>query len=223
MDTKAFKRSLNQSDKYFRKGFGHEDDVAEQMQSEYQSGLIQEIRDNQYTLVRGQVTIKLAQSFGFCWGVERAVAMAYETRQHFPTERIWITNEIIHNPSVNQRLKEMAVEFIEVENGQKNFDVVGEGDVVILPAFGASVQEMQLLNGKGCTIVDTTCPWVSKVWNTVEKHKKKDCTSIIHGKYNHEETIATSSFAGKYLVVLNLEQAEYVARYILQGGDKTVF
>ncbi|HEY9762895.1 MAG TPA: 4-hydroxy-3-methylbut-2-enyl diphosphate reductase [Trichocoleus sp.] len=223
MDTKAFKRSLHQSDKYFRKGFGHEDDVAEQMQSEYQSGLIQEIRDNQYTLVRGQVTIKLAQAFGFCWGVERAVAMAYETRQHFPTERIWITNEIIHNPSVNQRLKEMAVEFIEVENGQKNFNVVGQGDVVILPAFGASVQEMQLLNEKGCTIVDTTCPWVSKVWNTVEKHKKKDCTSIIHGKYNHEETVATSSFAGKYLVVLNLEQAEYVAQYILKGGDKAEF
>jgi 4-hydroxy-3-methylbut-2-en-1-yl diphosphate reductase len=223
MDTKAFKRSLHQSDKYFRKGFGHEEDVAGQMQSEYQSGLIQEIRDHHYTLTRGNVTIKLAQAFGFCWGVERAVAMAYETRQHFPTERIWITNEIIHNPGVNQRLKEMAVEFIEVENGQKNFDVVGQGDVVILPAFGASVQEMQLLNDKGCTIVDTTCPWVSKVWNTVEKHKKKDCTSIIHGKYNHEETIATSSFAGKYLVVLNLAQAEYVANYILNGGDRDEF
>ncbi|MBD2258206.1 4-hydroxy-3-methylbut-2-enyl diphosphate reductase [Pseudanabaena sp. FACHB-2040] len=223
MDTKAFKRSLHQSDKYFRKGFGHEEDVAGQMQSEYQSGLIQEMRDNHYTLTRGNVTIRLAQAFGFCWGVERAVAMAYETRQHFPTERIWITNEIIHNPSVNQRLKEMAVEFIEVENGQKHFEVVGNGDVVILPAFGASVQEMQLLNGKGCTIVDTTCPWVSKVWNTVEKHKKKDCTSIIHGKYNHEETIATSSFAGKYLVVLNLAQAEYVANYILNGGDRDEF
>jgi 4-hydroxy-3-methylbut-2-en-1-yl diphosphate reductase len=215
MDTKAFKRSLHQSDKYFRKGFGHEDDVANQMHSEYQSGLIQEIRDRQYTLVRGNVTIKLAQAFGFCWGVERAVAMAYETRQHFPTERIWITNEIIHNPEVNQRLKAMAVEFIEVEDDRKNFDVVGQGDVVILPAFGASVQEMRLLNQKGCTIVDTTCPWVSKVWNTVEKHKKRDYTSIIHGKYNHEETVATSSFAGKYLVVLNLAQAEYVADYIL--------
>lgn len=219
MDTKAFKRSLHQSDKYFRKGFGHEDDVADQMHTEYQSGLIQEIRDRQYTLVRGNVTIKLAQAFGFCWGVERAVAMAYETRQHFPTERIWITNEIIHNPGVNQRLKEMAVEFIEVENNQKNFDVVGRGDVVILPAFGASVQEMQLLNEKGCTIVDTTCPWVSKVWNTVEKHKKRDYTSIIHGKYNHEETVATSSFAGKYLVVLNLAQAEYVADYILNRSE----
>lgn len=223
MDTKAFKRSLQKSEKYFRKGFGHESDVAGQMQTEYQSGLIQEIRDRNYTLTRGNVTIKLAEAFGFCWGVERAVAMAYETRQHFPTERLWITNEIIHNPGVNQKLRDMAVEFIEVHDGQKDFSVVGDGDVVILPAFGASVQEMQLLNDKGCTIVDTTCPWVSKVWNTVEKHKKKDHTSIIHGKYKHEETIATSSFAAKYLVVLDLKEAEYVANYILNGGDRDEF
>lgn len=215
MDTKAFKRSLHQSENYFRRGFGHDADVATQMQTEYQSGLIQKIRDNNYTLTQGNVTIHLAQAFGFCWGVERAVAMAYETRQHFPTERLWITNEIIHNPGVNQRLKDMDVHFIEVIDGQKDFAVVGVGDVVILPAFGASVQEMQLLDSKGCTIVDTTCPWVSKVWSSVEKHKKKDFTSIIHGKYKHEETVATSSFAGTYLVVLNLDEAEYVAQYIL--------
>lgn len=223
MDTKAFKRSLNNSENYHRKGFGHDAEVTGMMQSEYQSDLIQQIRDNQGTLQRGEVTIRLAEAFGFCWGVERAVAMAYETRQHFPQERIWITNEIIHNPSVNQRLREMQVEFIEVEAGQKNFDGVQQGDVVILPAFGASVQEMQLLNDRGCTIVDTTCPWVSKVWNTVEKHKKTSYTSIIHGKYNHEETIATSSFAGTYLIVLNLEQAQYVCDYILKGGDRTEF
>jgi 4-hydroxy-3-methylbut-2-enyl diphosphate reductase len=223
MDTKAFKRSLHHADNYFRRGFGHGDVVASQMQTEYNSGLIQEIRDRHYSLTRGEVTIKLAEDFGFCWGVERAVAMAYETRKHFPTEQIWITNEIIHNPGVNQRLRDMQVAFIEVDKGEKDFSVVGQGDVVILPAFGASVQEMQLLNDKGCTIVDTTCPWVSKVWNTVEKHKKKDHTSIIHGKYNHEETIATSSFAGKYLVVLNLDQARYVADYILGGGDRQDF
>jgi len=223
MDTKAFKRSLHHADNYFRRGFGHGDVVASQMQTEYNSGLIQEIRDRHYSLTRGEVTIKLAEGFGFCWGVERAVAMAYETRKHFPTEQIWITNEIIHNPGVNQRLRDMQVAFIEVDKGVKDFAVVGQGDVVILPAFGASVQEMQLLNDKGCTIVDTTCPWVSKVWNTVEKHKKKDHTSIIHGKYNHEETIATSSFAGKYLVVLNLDQARYVADYILGGGDRQDF
>ncbi len=223
MDTKAFKRSLNQSENYHRKGFGHQADVEVVLKSEYQSNLIQEIRDRNYTLTRGDVTIRLAESFGFCWGVERAVAIAYETRQHFPIERIWITNEIIHNPSVNQRLRDMNVNFIQVENGVKNFDIIDRGDVVILPAFGASIQEMQLLNDKGCTIVDTTCPWVSKVWNTIEKHKKVDYTSIIHGQYKHEETVATSSFANKYLVVLNMSEANYVADYILNGGDKAEF
>jgi 4-hydroxy-3-methylbut-2-enyl diphosphate reductase len=223
MDTKAFKRSLHHSDRYNRKGFGRAEEVSGELDSAYQSDLIQEIRTNGYRLQRGEVTIRLAEAFGFCWGVERAVAMAYETRRHFPSEKIWITNEIIHNPSVNQHLRDMEVGFIEVENGEKNFSVVGSGDVVILPAFGASVQEMQLLNDRGCNIVDTTCPWVSKVWNTVEKHKRVDFTSIIHGKYNHEETIATSSFADKYLVVLNLEQAQYVCDYILQGGDRDEF
>jgi 4-hydroxy-3-methylbut-2-enyl diphosphate reductase len=223
MDTKAFKRSLNSSQNYHRKGFGHEAEVSGLMQSEYQSNLIQQIRENAHTLQQGAVTVRLAEAFGFCWGVERAVAMAYETRQHFPVERIWITNEIIHNPSVNQRLREMRVEFIPVEAGEKDFTVVEHGDVVILPAFGASVQEMQLLNDKSCTIVDTTCPWVSKVWNTVEKHKKGSHTSIIHGKYNHEETIATSSFAGTYLIVLNLTEAQYVCDYILNGGDRNEF
>ncbi len=223
MDTKAFKRSLQHSENYHRKGFGHQAEVATQLESEYQSNLIQQIRNKNYSLTRGDVTIQLAQAFGFCWGVERAVAMAYETRKHFPNERIWITNEIIHNPSVNQRMREMEVAFIPVETGEKDFSVVETGDVVILPAFGASVQEMQLLNDKNCKIVDTTCPWVSKVWNTVEKHKKGDYTSIIHGKYNHEETVATSSFAGKYLIVRNLEQAEYVANYILNGGNRDEF
>ena len=223
MDTKAFKRSLQKSENYHRKGFGKEAEVAGVMNTEYQSNLIQTIRDRDYRLQRGDVTIFLAEAFGFCWGVERAVAMAYETRQHFPTEKIWITNEIIHNPSVNQRLREMNVGFIEVVDGNKDFSVVDTGDVVILPAFGASVREMQLLNDRGCKIVDTTCPWVSKVWNSVEKHKKKDYTSIIHGKYAHEETVATSSFADRYLVVLNLEQAEYVTNYILNGGNKEEF
>ncbi|MDM9381516.1 4-hydroxy-3-methylbut-2-enyl diphosphate reductase [Chlorogloeopsis sp. ULAP01] len=223
MDTKAFKRSLQHSEHYHRKGFGHQAEVATQLQSEYESKLIQQLRENNYTLTRGNITIVLAEAFGFCWGVERAVAMAYETRKHFPTERIWITNEIIHNPSVNQRMLEMEVGFIPVTAGKKDFSVVESGDVVILPAFGASVEEMQILHDKGCKIVDTTCPWVSKVWNTVEKHKKHEYTSIIHGKYKHEETIATSSFAGKYLIVLNLQEAEYVTNYILNGGNREEF
>ena len=224
LDTKAFKRALNHSDKYYRnQGFGQKDAVADAMRSQYEGDLIQKIRDNSNQLVQGDVTIHLAESFGFCWGVERAVAMAYEARAHFPDQRIWITNEIIHNPEVNEQLKAMNVQFVEVVDGQKDFSGVGAGDVVILPAFGASVQEMKLLHDEGCTIVDTTCPWVSKVWNTVEKHKKRAFTSIIHGKYKHEETVATSSFAGTYLVVLNLSEAEYVASYILHGGDRDEF
>jgi len=189
----------------------------------YQSSLIGSIRDNGYLLEHGRLQVKLAEAFGFCWGVERAVAMAYETRRHYPNERIWITNEIIHNPSVNDHLRKMNVRFIDAEKGLKDFSGVENGDVVILPAFGATVQEMQLLHERGCHIIDTTCPWVSKVWHTVEKHKKHTFTSIIHGKYKHEETLATSSFAGTYLVVLDLEEAQYVSDYILGKGDREDF
>ncbi|MEM9214618.1 MAG: 4-hydroxy-3-methylbut-2-enyl diphosphate reductase [Cyanobacteria bacterium P01_F01_bin.150] len=228
MDTKAFRRSLNRSKNYYRKGFGRGKDVSSIMDTEYESNLVKAIRDNNYVLTRQfangcSVTVHLAESFGFCWGVDRAVAMAYETRQQFPEERIWITNEIIHNPSVNDRLKEMNVFFIEVKDGAKDFSGVANGDVVVLPAFGASVHEMKLLNDRGCIIVDTTCPWVSKVWSSVEKHKGRQHTSIIHGKYKHEETIATLSFAETYLVVLNLDEAHYVCDYILNGGDRDEF
>lgn len=95
--------------------------------------------------------------------------------------------------------------------------------MVILPAFGASVQEMKQLNDAGVKIIDTTCPWVSKVWNAVDAHKRKEFTSVIHGKYAHEETIATASFAGKYIVIKNLKELAYVQNYILNGGDKTEF
>ena len=218
VDTRAFKRSLHHSDRYNRRGFGLGEEVAGSLEQAYQSDLVASIRENGYELRHGRLTVRLAEAFGFCWGVERAVAMAYETRRHYPSERIWITNEIIHNPSVNDHLREMNVLFIPVEGGVKDFSEVASGDVVILPAFGATVQEMQLLSERGCHIVDTTCPWVSKVWNTVEKHKKHAFTSIIHGKVKHEETLATSSFAGTYLVVLDLAEAQMVCDYILASA-----
>ncbi|MEI8250167.1 MAG: 4-hydroxy-3-methylbut-2-enyl diphosphate reductase [Synechococcus sp. ELA057] len=223
MDTRSFKRSLHHSERYNRRGFGLGEEVAGSLQTAYQSDLIANLRTHGHELREGRLTVRLAEAFGFCWGVERAVAMAYETRRHYPSERIWITNEIIHNPSVNDHLRAMDVRFIAVEDGVKDFSEVGQGDVVILPAFGATVQEMQLLNERGCHIVDTTCPWVSKVWNTVEKHKKHAFTSIIHGKVKHEETLATSSFAGTYLVVLDLEEAQMVCDYILGQGDRQSF
>jgi 4-hydroxy-3-methylbut-2-en-1-yl diphosphate reductase len=224
MDTKAFRRSLNSLDRYHRQGFGHSQEVKQILDLEYQSPLIKQLRESDYTIQRGSVTIKLAQTFGFCWGVDRAMAIAYEARQQFPEQRIWITNEIIHNPLVNLKLANLGINFIPLKvNGHKNFSVVTPADIVILPAFGAKVQELQFLEKNGCTIVDTTCPWVSKVWHSVEKHKKKNFTSIIHGKYKHEETIATSSYAGTYLVILNLSEAEYVCNYILGQGNRAEF
>ena len=194
MDTRAFKRSLHHSERYNRRGFGLGDEVAGSLEQAYQSDLIAQLRSHGHLLVEGRLTVRLAEAFGFCWGVERAVAMAYETRRHYPSERLWITNEIIHNPSVNAHLREMNVQFIPVEEGVKDFSEVASGDVVILPAFGATVQEMQLLN------------------------KKHSFTSIIHGKVKHEETLATSSFAGTYLVVLDLNEAQMVSDYILASA-----
>ncbi|XWS54643.1 hypothetical protein CRYUN_Cryun10bG0106300 [Craigia yunnanensis] len=216
-DAKAFRHNLTRSKNYNRKGFGHKEETLELMNQEYTSDIIKKLKENGNVYTWLNVTVKLAEAYGFCWGVERAVQIAYEARKQFPDEKIWITNEIIHNPTVNKRLEEMEVQNIPVEEGEKQFDVVNKGDVVVLPAFGAAVDEILVLNDKNVQIVDTTCPWVSKVWNTVEKHKKGDYTSIIHGKYAHEETIATASFAGTYIIVKNMTEAMYVCDYILGG------
>ncbi|KAF7840911.1 4-hydroxy-3-methylbut-2-enyl diphosphate reductase, chloroplastic [Senna tora] len=218
-DAKVFRKNLTRSKNYNRKGFGHKEETLEAMNREYStSEIIETLKENKYEYRWGDVTVRMAEAYGFCWGVERAVQIAYEARKQFPTEKMWITNEIIHNPTVNKRLEEMKVQNIPLEEGVKQFDVVDKGDVVILPAFGAAVDEMLTLSEKDVQIVDTTCPWVSKVWNVVEKHKKGDYTSIIHGKYAHEETVATASFAAKYIIVKNMAQAEYVCDYILGGG-----
>ncbi|KAK6805775.1 hypothetical protein RDI58_003560 [Solanum bulbocastanum] len=216
-NAKVFRKNLTRSANYNRKGFGHKEATLELMNREYTSDIIKKLKENGFEYTWGNVTVKLAESYGFCWGVERAVQIAYEARKQFPTERIWITNEIIHNPTVNKRLEDMDVKNIPLEEGKKNFDVVDKDDVVVLPAFGAAVDEMLVLSDKNVQIVDTTCPWVTKVWNTVEKHKKGEYTSIIHGKYAHEETVATASFAGKYIIVKNMAEATYVCDYILGG------
>lgn len=221
---RELRRSIVSSKNFNRLGFpDSQEEVKGMMTSEFTSSLIQELRDAAYTIQRGDITVKLAKAYGFCWGVERAVAMAYETRKQYPDHRIHITNEIIHNPIVNNRLREMNVFFVPQDGLNKDFSEVKEGDVVILPAFGATLEEMQLLNERKCQIVDTTCPWVSKVWSALDKHKRAECTSVIHGKWKHEETLATASFAEKYIVVLNMEEAQYVADYILNGGNREEF
>lgn len=228
--TKKEKRlEYMQSDRFYRKGFKEVRETVENvMGSQFKSSTVDDLKSSNYVMERDGVKVYLAKDFGFCWGVERSIALAYEAVEHFPDRKVHITNELIHNPEVNDNLKNMKVQFIEKvptnENpNAKNFETVQEGDVVILPAFGASLEEMTYLNDKKVEIVDTTCPWVSKVWNTVDKHQKDGATSVIHGKYAHEETVATVSFCEDYICVKNLKEAEMVADYIVNGGDKEAF
>jgi len=214
----------SKSSNYHRKGFGLKDIVEVELKNDYESDLIGQLKAAGNVLTVNGITIKLAEAFGFCWGVDRAVSMAYETKQHFPDRRVWITNEIIHNPIVNQNLKAMGIEFIQARtDGSKDISGIGPGDVVILPAFGASLEELETLDKLNCEIVDTTCPWVSRVWNRVVKYDKSDFTAIIHGKPKHEETVATASRAGTYLIVQTLAEAQQVCHYILNGGDRSQF
>ncbi|XP_024959783.1 4-hydroxy-3-methylbut-2-enyl diphosphate reductase, chloroplastic-like [Cynara cardunculus var. scolymus] len=180
-DAKVFRHNLTRSENYNRKGFGHKKETLEQMNLEYTSDIIKTLKENNYVFTWGNVTVKLAEAYGFCWGVERAVQIAYEARKQFPDEKIWITNEIIHNPTVNKRLEEMEVKDIPIEDGSKQFDVVDKGDVVILPAFGAAVDEMLTLSNKQVQIVDTTCPWVSKSYFIQATYV---CDYILGGKLN---------------------------------------
>jgi 4-hydroxy-3-methylbut-2-enyl diphosphate reductase len=216
---------MMKSDQFHRKGFKEtREEVEKRMGDQFESDIVKELKTSNYVMERDGVKVYLAKDFGFCWGVERSIALAYEAVDHFPDRTVHITNELIHNPEVNEILKNMKVKFIEkTGENTKDYESVQDGDVVILPAFGASFEEMQVFDKKNVEIVDTTCPWVSKVWNTVDKHQKKGLTSIIHGKYAHEETVATVSFCEDYICVKDFKEAEMVADYIINGGDKEAF
>ena len=212
-----------------RRGFGLKGEIRESLITDYHSKLVETIKAEGHTLTTGRLTFRLAEEFGFCYGVDFALNLAYETRRKFPDRRIFLTNEIIHNPRVNLRLREMGIEFLDCspENPNRFTDVTSD-DIVLIPAFGAPVEEYKELKDKGCLVVDTTCGSVVAVWKRVEKYSREGFTSIIHGKYFHEETRATSSQAskyesGKYLIVLNHPEAEYVCNYMVNGGDKQEF
>jgi 4-hydroxy-3-methylbut-2-enyl diphosphate reductase len=221
---------------YQRKYFGLRNEVTPMLQATYASQLVDALRHKGYQLTRGDLTVRLTREFGFCVGVERAVRMAYETRRMFPDKRIFITAEIIHNAFVNKKLVEMGFIFL---NGRyasgMTYDDITADDVVILPAFGAAVAEIRKIREKGASIVDTTCGAVVNVWNNVHKYARDGLTSVIHGKYSHEETIATSSRAmgetdgfsrkdrpaeGKYIIVRDLDEAQTVCDYIEGRGRR---
>lgn len=212
-----------------RRGFGLKEEIKAPMAADYHSELVDWMKTTGHQLTVGSLTFRLAREFGFCYGVDFALDLAYETRYKFPHKRIFLISEIIHNPRVNRRLQELGIRFLKDARQQEtNFDEVTADDVVIVPAFGAPVTDMEALRQKGCIVVDTTCGSVVAVWKRVERYARDGYTAIIHGKYNHEETRATSSQAlkypgGKYLIVLDKGEAAIVCDYIVHGGDKRAF
>jgi 4-hydroxy-3-methylbut-2-enyl diphosphate reductase len=204
---------------YVRKGFGLKAEVQDTLAADYTGHLVDLLRARDYALTVGDTTIRLAREFGFCYGVERAVDYAYQTRLKFPEKRIFLAGEIIHNPHVNEKLKEMGVVFLAASGKGFDYSPVQPADVVILPAFGVTIQDFQTLRDLGCVIVDTTCGSVLNVWKRVEVYARDGYTSLIHGKFYHEETRATASQVekyanGHYLVVRDMAEAELVMDYI---------
>lgn len=200
--------------------------VADQLAQAYHSRIVDDLRAAGYVRTHGRITIHLAREFGFCYGVERAVDYAYQTRKKFPDSRVFLTGEIIHNPHVNNQLRAQGIRFLTDPGEDRT--TLGVDDVVILPAFGVSVDDMVRLDRQGCTLVDTTCGSVLTVWKNVKRYAQDGFTSIIHGKLHHEETRATASQAslfpdGHYLVVLDKGEAAAVCHYIVHGGDRTAF
>jgi 4-hydroxy-3-methylbut-2-enyl diphosphate reductase len=213
---------------YFRKGFGLKADVQGTLEADYSGRLVDLLREREYTLTAGDTTVRLAHEFGFCYGVERAVEYAYQTRRKFPDRRVVLVGEIIHNPHVNANLRAMGVEILEPTAGQFDYSNIAPSDVVILPAFGVTMKDFSTLRGTGCVMVDTTCGSVLNVWKRVESYAKDGFTSVIHGKHYHEETRATASqvdhYPGShYLIVRDMTEARTVCDYIEGRGDRAAF
>jgi 4-hydroxy-3-methylbut-2-en-1-yl diphosphate reductase len=208
-------------------------DVMERVSAEvarhFHSSIVEKLRDQGGRLSLDGTTVLLAQQFGFCYGVERAIDLAYASRRVFPDSRIFIIGEIIHNPDVNRHLREMDIVSLPWQELSTAYDDLSEDDVVIVPAFGAPTAFMGKLDERGCRVVDTTCGDVMKVWRRVRGYAKDGVTSIIHGKASHEETRATASRAlgecgkGQYLVVLTLDDADFLCAQIRNGGDHAEF
>ncbi|HEU4748694.1 MAG TPA: 4-hydroxy-3-methylbut-2-enyl diphosphate reductase [Gemmatimonadaceae bacterium] len=204
---------------YFRKGFGLKSEIQSELAADYTGHLVDMLQARDYTLTAGDVTIRLAKEFGFCYGVERAVDYAYQARKKFPDRTIYMAGEIIHNPHVNSKLRSMGITFLMPDQGRIDFGMVKAEDVVILPAFGVTITDFEILRRIGCVVVDTTCGSVLNVWKRVESYARDGFTSLIHGKYYHEETRATASQAekyegGHYFIIRNMEEAQVVCDFI---------
>jgi len=214
--------------RYTNKGFGLKQVIGGQVVRDYASALVDRMRAEGFSLTAGDLKFHLAQEFGFCYGVDRAIEYAYETREKFPDKNLFITGEIIHNPRVNGRLRDLGIRFLDGSDESASFDALRPDDVVLLPAFGVPVATMGALRARGCIVVDTTCGSVLNVWKNVERYAKDGFTALIHGKWDHEETRATSSRAllhpgGHYLVVRDMDEARIAAAYVVEGGEPAAF
>ncbi|HEU4565111.1 MAG TPA: 4-hydroxy-3-methylbut-2-enyl diphosphate reductase [Gemmatimonadaceae bacterium] len=217
-------------DTYFRKGFGLKAEVQGALDADYTGRLVDLLRERDFTLEAEGVTVRLAREFGFCYGVERAVDYAYQARSKFPDRRIVLIGEIIHNPHVNDKLRGMGVEILlptpgaDGEPPRFDYSVITERDVVLIPAFGVSIDDFRTLREIGCVVVDTTCGSVLHVWKRVESYARDGFTALIHGKHYHEETRATASQVhkypdGHYLVVRDMGEARLVMDFIEGKAD----
>ncbi len=202
--------------------------VKAEVDTHYRSHIVEKLRQRGGVLTIGNTTLRLAKQFGFCYGVERAIDLAYASRRVFPDQNIYLIGEIIHNPEVNRQLADMGIRNLVGPNAAAKVEELSTDDVVIVPAFGAETCMMNRIRERGCQIIDTTCGDVMSVWKRVRSYAKQGVTSIIHGKASHEETRATASRAtsvnqGHYLVILTLEDADFVCDYIRRGGDRKAF
>jgi 4-hydroxy-3-methylbut-2-enyl diphosphate reductase len=209
----------------FRKGLDLRQAVAGMLAENYHSAIVEKIKAEDFSFRSGRLTVHLAREFGFCYGVDRAVDYAYQTRERFPDRGVFLTGEIIHNPHVNEKLRGMGIQFLEREPDA--IEGLDKDDVVILPAFGVTVEMLQRLDKRGCTLIDTTCGSVLNVWKNVKRYAEGGYTSVIHGKVWHEETQATASQAvdcgGRYLVVFDKAEAGIVCSFIRNGGSSEAF
>ena len=209
----------------FRKGLDLKHAVAGMLADNYHSEIVGRVKADDFVHRAGRLTIHLAREFGFCYGVDRAVDYAYQTRERFPDRHVFLTGEIIHNPHVNEKLRAMGIRFLTDQ--QEQVDTLAPEDVVILPAFGVTVEMLRQLDRRGCTLIDTTCGSVLNVWKNVRRYAEGGYTAIIHGKVWHEETQATASqavqYGGKYLVVFDHSETQLVCDYIRHGGDRDAF
>ena len=211
--------SLRNQPNYYRSSLGLKQAIAPEVAGDYHSQLVNRLREEGNHLQIGETTFVLAKEFGFCYGVDKAVDMAYEARAKFPNKRIFLTYEIIHNPRVNRRLEEMGIIFLSGSlAGGATMDDITSDDVVLLPAFGVPAQDLERLREKNCILVDTTCGSVVAVWKRVEKYAKTGFTALVHGTARHAETRATVSQAqklgGHWIVVRNKEEAQLVCDVI---------